>query len=228
MPLELDPDFYANRCLQLASCGVTDLAVAQAEIMFTHMPKITHVPFKAKNNIRSQRLKIAWLTGDCTNHPVARFLLGIFSASDSSFIHNHTLISTVDHRDSSWINFFDQLENLKTYGFNESDSPQQRLSYLRSQQYDIAVDLSGLTGGNSLQLFRDRFATVQVNYLGYFGSTGLNSIDFGLVIICFFRIPALRGILKQFIVYPAHLLHGNLFQKCLNIMLLLVKLHKVQ
>ena len=168
LPLELDTDFYANRCLQLASCGVTNLAVAQAELMLSHLSSLSKTPYKHLKSSTSRTLKVAWLTGDCTNHPVARFLLGIFSASSSCFIHDHTLISTINHREFSWIDRFDAVDNLKTHSFDELNSPRQRLSFLRSQQYDVAVDLSGWTGGNSLQLFKDRIAQVQVNYLGYF------------------------------------------------------------
>ena len=57
--------------------------------------------------------------------------------------------------------------------FNES-----RVSAIRSREYDIAIDLSGWTGGNFVAGFLARLAPIQVNYLGYFASTGLPTMDY--------------------------------------------------
>ncbi|WP_081858833.1 glycosyltransferase family 41 protein [Synechococcus sp. KORDI-100] len=180
LPLAQDPDFYANRCLQLASCGESHLSVQQAKMISKNFLVLSKKPFSYFFGNVNKTLRIAWLTGDCTNHPVARFLLGIFSASIGSFKHCHTVVSTVDHGKSSWLQHFDSLDGIKTFQFSQKDSANARLKYLRSLQIDIAIDLSGWTGGNSLQLFKERFAAVQVNYLGYFASAGFDSMDFWL------------------------------------------------
>ena len=55
-----------------------------------------------------------------------------------------------------------------------------RLNEIRSRSYDIIVDLSGWTGGNFIAGLNARLAPVQVNYLGYFASSGLSSMDYWL------------------------------------------------
>ena len=54
------------------------------------------------------------------------------------------------------------------------------VSRVRDLDFDVVVDLSGWTGGNFMAGFLARLAPVQVNYLGYFASTGLPSMDYWL------------------------------------------------
>ncbi|AAZ58723.1 TPR repeat [Prochlorococcus marinus str. NATL2A] len=48
----------------------------------------------------------------------------------------------------------------------------------RSDQLDIAVDLMGYTRHNRMPIFSYRVAPIQINYLGYIGSIGSDTIDY--------------------------------------------------
>ena len=52
---------------------------------------------------------------------------------------------------------------------------------LRRQEVDIAVDLTGYTGNARPAIFAHRAAPIQVNYLGYPGTTGLPAMDYIIV-----------------------------------------------
>lgn len=52
------------------------------------------------------------------------------------------------------------------------------LDTIENDEIDILVDLAGHTGINSLPLFAERAAPVQVSWFGYMGSTGLLNMDY--------------------------------------------------
>lgn len=56
-------------------------------------------------------------------------------------------------------------------------SDHQLADRIRSDEIDILIDLSGHTGGSRLAVFPYRPAPVQVSWLGYYATTGLETID---------------------------------------------------
>ena len=54
------------------------------------------------------------------------------------------------------------------------------MSAIRSLDVDVALDLSGWTSNHFLAGFMARLAPIQINYLGYFASSGLTEMDYWL------------------------------------------------
>ena len=48
----------------------------------------------------------------------------------------------------------------------------------RNLKIDIAIDLMGFTKNNRFEIFIERCAPIQINYLGYAGSTWINNMDY--------------------------------------------------
>src|SRR5581483_10206578 len=48
---------------------------------------------------------------------------------------------------------------------------------VRADRIDILIDLAGHTAGNRMSLFATRVAPLQMTYLGYPNTTGLDSVD---------------------------------------------------
>ena len=125
------------------------------------------------------KLRIGWVTGDFAYHPVTRFLYGIFSGACENTRFQHHLVSLVDHSPNPLKEYFDSLPNINIFDASKLIN-EQRIAAIRDLDCDVMVDLSGWTGGNYVAGFLARLAPVQVNYLGYFASSGLPTMDYWL------------------------------------------------
>ena len=53
-----------------------------------------------------------------------------------------------------------------------------RLLDLLEKKIDIAFDLMGVTSQNRIALFKNRISPIQISWLGYCNTTGLNEMDY--------------------------------------------------
>ena len=125
-------------------------------------------------------LRIGWITGDLSPHPVSRFLLGFFHAlNQGKAQHQHHLINVIDHGPRSCIDWFDPIQSLQLTDI-AAHSIHGKVAAVRDLDLDLAIDLSGWTSGHFLGGFLSRLAPVQCSYLGFFASTGIQEIDYWL------------------------------------------------
>jgi predicted O-linked N-acetylglucosamine transferase (SPINDLY family) len=114
-----------------------------------------------------QRIRIAYLSSDLRNHPVAFLTAGLFECHDRTRFETIAISyksdAAVANRERA---AFDRLVNAQAL----SDLDVAKL--VRELEVDIAVDLNGFTEGSRPQVFARRPAPVQVNYLGYAGTLG--------------------------------------------------------
>jgi predicted O-linked N-acetylglucosamine transferase (SPINDLY family) len=123
-------------------------------------------------------LEVMWVTGDVTNHPVCRFLLGFFQASLNRRRHRHTVMAT-QPPSPEFRAFIEQQAQVALVDISQAQA-EAKTAALRARRAHIAVDLSGWTAGNHVTGFMARVAPIQVNYLGYFASAGIPAVDFWL------------------------------------------------
>ena len=126
------------------------------------------------------RLKVAWVIGDLAPHPVSRFVYQFFVGSQAhDFCHEHLLVNTFDYGKESCKEWFEGLPNLALVDVSCHEG-EKRVAAIRELGADIAIDLSGWTSNHFLAGFLARLAPIQVNYLGYFASSGLEEMDYWL------------------------------------------------
>jgi len=127
----------------------------------------------------SAQLTIAWISADFTPHPVSRFLQHFLQASQGKLRHRHQLVSLANHGTQSNLASFQAIPGIEVVDVASLQGA-ARVSAIRSLQADLAIDLAGWTGGHFAPGFLARLAPVQVNYLGYFASSGLPTMDYWL------------------------------------------------
>ena len=126
--------------------------------------------------VRSKKIKIGYFSGDFHNHPVMHIMADIFKNHDERNFEIYAFSHGPDKKNNVWrkavISYFKKF--YKIYNMTNDEI----INLANDNQLDIAVDLSGLTKYSRNELFYNRVAPVQINYLGYPGTSGLKSMDY--------------------------------------------------
>jgi protein O-GlcNAc transferase len=131
----------------------------------------------ARDRLPGRPLRIAYVSGDFRNHPVAFFIEGILRAHDPARVAVFAY-HTASTRDA----ITGVLESLVPNWRDVAGlSVDEFAAQIAADEIDVLIDLAGHTGDNSQGLFARRAAPVQMNYLGYPFSTGSSAMDFRLV-----------------------------------------------
>jgi len=127
---------------------------------------------KKKTN---KKIRLGYYSADFCNHPVSHLIANLFESHDKSkfeliaFSLGPKKNDEMQNRISS---IFDQfiIVNHKT---------EKEITLLsRKLEIDIAIDLMGFTKNNKFNIFVNRCAPIQINYLGYPGTLGSDCIDY--------------------------------------------------
>lgn len=159
---EYDPDrFDAARLQHIRAWGAW--AVLQAGGVRTR----PSLPPLAK-----RRLRIGYLSADLCHHTVGLFFKEVLLAHDLTRVEVFAYSAgSVSDMVTAAIRKITAFRNVAT--LNDADLA----ALIRQDRIDLLVDLSGHTAGSRLTVFAHRPAPVQVSWLGYFASTGLEYID---------------------------------------------------
>jgi protein O-GlcNAc transferase len=121
------------------------------------------------------RIRIAYLSADFRDHPVAYLIAGLFEHHDRSRFEVTGLSFGPGHNSAMRSRIacaFERFIDVKAH------SDAEIADIVRRLEIDIAVDLMGYTQGARLGIFSRRPAPIQVNYLGYPGTIGAAFIDY--------------------------------------------------
>ncbi len=121
-----------------------------------------------------QALRVGFVSGDLSNHPVGYFLEGLLSELSGSklalFAYPTKLIE--DELTLRIKPHFAAWRPLVGVG------DEAAANLIHSDGIHILIDLSGHTAGNRLPIFAWKPAPLQISWLGYFASTGVTEIDY--------------------------------------------------
>ena len=145
-----------------------------AEIYIQSKFSINDILGPISKHPQSQKIRIGYFSADFKNHPVSQLIAELFEIHDRSKfeIYAFSLAASNDEMRGRLSKAFDQFIDVET----QSDIQIAELT--RSLGIDIAVDLTGLTADARTGIFSYRAAPIQVNYLGYPGTTGADYMDY--------------------------------------------------
>ena len=124
---------------------------------------------------RHDKIRIAYLSADLRVHPTAYLLAGVFELHD----RNRFETTAVSFGRREQTEMRSRLEHAFDR-FIEADlnTDKEIADLLRDHEIDIAVDLKGYTTDARPEIFALRGAPVQVNYLGFPSTMGVDFIDY--------------------------------------------------
>ena len=179
---------YRDEALKKAECGehVTD---AFSYFFATDDPQIIrkanvaysqHFPAPTRKMARSRRsdearIKVGYLSADFKDHATTYLIDGLIKAHnrDSFHITGFDFSENRASRSRETIQKnFDQIVDLMPYSHEDA------AEIISTHNIDILVDLKGFTEHSRPQILGYRPARVQVNYLGYPGTTGYHALDY--------------------------------------------------
>jgi predicted O-linked N-acetylglucosamine transferase (SPINDLY family) len=122
------------------------------------------------------RLKIGFISADFRRHPVGRFMLPLLENLDPKNLEV-SCYSDVKFPDSLTTQLQPRSHHWRQTA-NLTDADLARM--IHEDRIDILIDLSLHTPGNRLGVFARKPAPVQATWLGYAGTTGLETVDLRL------------------------------------------------
>ncbi len=132
-------------------------------------------------------LRVGFVSGDFRNHPVSRFLRPFWDGMDRKRFSLYGY-STLDKDDAVTEHF----RNTSTKWLSVTHLNNVELAkQIHSDGIDILFDLSGHTTGTRLPAFAFKPAPVQITWLGYPGTTGMQQMDYRIISTGFVRNAAI-------------------------------------
>ena len=118
---------------------------------------------------------MAYVSPDLREHAVSYLMAGVFEKHDTERFE--TIAVSLSPEEPSPMGR--RLRGaFKRFVDVSGKSDADALELVRSLDIDIAVDLGGFTDGTRPQLFAQRFAPIQIGYLGYPGTLGARYLDY--------------------------------------------------
>jgi predicted O-linked N-acetylglucosamine transferase (SPINDLY family) len=175
----IDPDYsdaHSNLLMSLHYReGIAgDAILTEARRYAERLEKGLPTPSFANVADPGRRLRIGYVLGDFCRHPVGHFLSSVLACHDrvATEVFCYSNSARADGVTTQLRGAADHWRRLVGV------SDQTAVAMVAADGIDILVDLSGHTALNRLPMFARRPAPVQVTWLGFWGTTGLSTMDY--------------------------------------------------
>jgi predicted O-linked N-acetylglucosamine transferase (SPINDLY family) len=141
---------------------------------FQKLPHLQRQPLDPLEG-RDCKIRVGWFGADFNEHATMFLMMGVFRDYDrvnfefNVFSYGEPIVSNCRARVSGYVdNFYD------LYGSDD----QKIIDLARSKKLHIAIDMKLFTSGARLSLFASGLAPLQIQYLGYPGTSGKDYFDY--------------------------------------------------
>lgn len=121
--------------------------------------------------LTNRPLRIGYVSADLCQHTVGWLVLPILQH------HSEKVAIYTYHNGNQLDSITEQIKACSHFRHISHLSDVALVKQIQEDEIDVLIDLSGHTAGSRLSVFAHRPAPVQVSWLGYFASTGLETID---------------------------------------------------
>ena len=160
------------------------------ELPFINLPKI--------EEIKKEKIKIGFVSSNLSsNHSVTYFVKDLFNFRNENFeIH---IFSDFDaKREDNTTKIIKT--NVDFFHNISKKSNSEFASFLRSIGIDILIDMNGYVGKGRVEIFNSRVCKLQISWLGYNNTIGLNHSDY-LIADKNLILENEKGLYKEKIIY---------------------------
>lgn len=143
--------------------------------------KINYIDFDNSSNKKlkksDKKLNVGFISGDFYEHPVSFFLIDFIKKFDDKNFKSFAYYNygKIDGITRTLKNYFSEFKNIGNL------SEISKINLIKKDQIDILIDLSGHTAKNCLSIMKSKPAPLQMTWLGFSETSGIDKIDF---IIC--------------------------------------------
>jgi predicted O-linked N-acetylglucosamine transferase (SPINDLY family) len=158
-----------------AGVNLIELAEAHAEFDRRHGAPLRS-SWKPHENSRThdRPLRLGFLSSDFGQHPVGYFLIRVLENLEQC---GGEIICYSDRIPQDELT--SRFQTASTTWFNVAPLSDERLAQqIREDRIDILFDLAGHTARNRLLVFARKPAPIQITWIGYVGTTGLDAMDY--------------------------------------------------
>ncbi|MBQ7454660.1 MAG: glycosyltransferase, partial [Selenomonadaceae bacterium] len=138
--------------------------------LFKDIPRFKH---NRKRHARHKKIRVGYISPDVRFHVVAFFSLHLFMDYDKTrfevFIYANNPADNVTEQFAANVDGFRDILD---------KSALEVAKQIMADEIDILVDLAGHSAGNSLETLAYKPAPIQISGIGYFDTTGLDTVDY--------------------------------------------------
>ena len=177
--LEINPKSINDWCSYIYTSNFHS-SWGQEKIFSTAKKFISNVPIynldnlKLDQNVTNRKIRLAFLSSDIfEGHSITYFLRGLVKNINRNNFEIFAISnSNKDESKNSYKNLFHEWINISK--MEDIDS----INLIRSKKFDITIDLMGLTSENRISLLKNKISPIQITWLGYCNTTGIDQVDY--------------------------------------------------